>query len=56
MPICFALFGIVVAIIISVVTLRHMSICARVIISVTFQEVDHTPHRKAGPDSYYQCL
>lgn len=29
-------------------TLRHMSICAGVVIAVTFQQVDDAPHAETG--------
>ena len=33
------------------VTLPHMSICARVVVAVTFQQVDDTPHAETGAQS-----
>ena len=33
------------------VTLRHMSICARIIIAVTFQQVDDTPDAETSAQS-----
>ena len=38
------------------VTLPHMSICAGVVIPITFQKVDDTPYAKARPDCYDQGL
>lgn len=40
----------------SLVSLPHMSIGARIIISVTFHQVDHTPDSKACSDCNYQSL
>ena len=37
-------------------TLSHMSICTWIIISVTFQKVNHSPDTKASAQSSYQCL
>ena len=38
------------------VTLWHMSICRRVVGTVTFQQVDHAPHGKASAQSHNQNL
>lgn len=38
------------------VSLRHMSICAGVVIPITFQKVDDTPYAKTRPDCYDQGL
>ena len=38
------------------VSLRHMSIGTRIIISVTFQQVDGSPDTKTSSESNYQCL
>ena len=38
------------------VTLWHMSIGGRVVLPVTFQEVDAAPHAKTGTDGDYQSL
>lgn len=38
------------------VSLRHMSICAGVIIAVAFQKVDCAPDTKTCTESYYQSL
>ena len=37
-------------------SLPYMSIRTRIIISITFQKVDHAPHAKSRPKSDYQCL
>ena len=37
------------------ITLPHMSICPRIVISVTFQKVYHSPHTKASADCCNQC-
>ena len=38
------------------VTLPHMSICAGVIVAVTFHEVDRAPNAQASAQSNYQGL
>ena len=38
------------------VTLWHMSICTRVVVSVTFHQVDNAPHAEAGTDGDHQGL
>ena len=38
------------------VTLPHMSICTRVVVSITFHQVDYAPDTKAGTDCNDQCL
>ena len=38
------------------VTLWHMSICTRVVVSITFHQVDYAPDTKAGTDCNDQCL
>ena len=38
------------------VSLRHMSIRTRIIISVTFQKIDCSPDTKTGTESYYKSL
>ena len=38
------------------VTLWHMSICTRVVVSVTFQQVDGTPNAETGTQSDNQSL
>ena len=40
----------------SSVTLPHMSICARVVIAVTFQQVDDTPDTKTSTQSDNESL
>ena len=38
------------------VTLPHMSICARVVVAVTFQQVDDTPDTKTSAQSDNESL
>ena len=38
------------------VSLWHMSICARVVVSVTFQQVDDTPDTKTNAQSDNESL
>ena len=38
------------------VTLWHMSICARIIIAVSFQKVDYAPDTQTGTEGNYQRL
>ena len=38
------------------VSLRHMSICARIIIAVSFQKVDYAPDTQTGTEGNYQRL
>ena len=38
------------------VTLSHMSICARVVVAVTFQQVDDTPDTKTSAQSDNESL
>ena len=38
------------------VTLWHMSIRARIVVSVALQEVDNTPNAKSGSESDNECL
>ena len=38
------------------VTLPHMSICTRVVVSITFHQVDYAPDTKTGTDCNDQCL
>ena len=38
------------------VTLWHMSICAGVIVAVTFQKVDRAPDTETCTERYYQSL
>ena len=38
------------------VTLSHMSIRARIVVSVALQEVDNTPNAKSGSESDNECL
>ena len=33
-----------------------MSICSRVIITVTFHKIDYSPYTKACSKCYYKCL
>lgn len=37
-------------------SLPHMSICTRVVVSITFHQVDYAPDTKAGTDCNDQCL
>ena len=39
-----------------VASLPHMSICTRVVVSITFHQVDYAPDTKAGTDCNDQCL
>lgn len=39
-----------------VASLPHMSICTRVVISITFHQVDYAPDTKTGTDCNDQCL
>ena len=38
------------------VTLRHMSICAGVVVAVTFQQVDDTPHAETSAEGDHEGL
>ena len=38
------------------VTLSHMSICTRVVVAVTFQQVDNAPDTKTGTERDNECL
>ena len=33
-----------------------MSICAGIVISVSFQQVNHAPNAETGPDGDHECL
>lgn len=37
-------------------SLPHMSICTRVVVSITFHQVDYAPDTKSGTDCNDQCL
>lgn len=37
-------------------SLPHMSICTRVVVSITFHQVDYAPDTKTGTDCNDQCL
>lgn len=38
------------------VSLRHMSICPRIVIAISFQKIDYTPYCKTGTNGNYQRL
>ena len=36
--------------------LHALALCARVVIAVSFQKVDHTPNAETGPKGYHEGL